>query len=92
MGIKPGTDRYTKALNYLVSKSGSDAPSSSSKEQEAALEYLTTINSKTGTTPVDDYVKRQQAWTDAKIAWEEARSQAQGELITASVITSFRPF
>lgn len=80
MGVKPEPDRYTKALNYLVPKSGSDTPKSSSKEQEAALAYLTTINSKTGTTPVDDYVKRQQAWANAKMAWEEARSQAQGEL------------
>ena len=51
------------------------------KTYDDAMKYLTTIDPKTGLTPVDTYVEKQKLWANAQEEWDAAKVEAKSRLI-----------
>ena len=49
------------------------------KAYDEAMEYLTKANDKTGKTPVETYMEKQNAWAEAQDAWDAAKIQAKSQ-------------
>lgn len=75
---------YARALDGLLPKkatmtTGDAIRSPGDPAYDKAMEYLTSVNNKTGKTPIQSYVIKQANWARAWEEWQAAKQRAQKE-------------